>query len=277
MTYFTFLALFLLAPLVGLIFWIRLAHRRGARLPGRFDAIRPAAAIALTAAVAILYTTPWDNYLVATGVWWYDPALVAGVTLGYVPLEEYLFFVLQTLLTGAGIVVLTIQPGIAVEPPQATQRLRTWTAVPLFGLWLVACLVLASDWSAARYAALLLVWALPPIGIQLSFGADLLWSERRIVVPAIAAAAAYYSAADTLAVASGTWSFHPSFTFGVHLGPLPIEEALFFLLTNVLIVFSVSLLLSTASMERFRRLVRSAVALVSKTGDSALGGPFERD
>ena len=23
-----------------------------------------------------VYTTPWDNYLVATNVWWYDPALV---------------------------------------------------------------------------------------------------------------------------------------------------------------------------------------------------------
>ena len=50
--------------------------------------------------VAVLYTTPWDNYLVATGVWWYDPHLVAGLVLGWVPIEEYTFFILQTLAMG---------------------------------------------------------------------------------------------------------------------------------------------------------------------------------
>ncbi len=49
---------------------------------------------------AVIYTTPWDNYLVANRVWYYDPQLVLNVILGYVPLEEYLFFILQTLLAG---------------------------------------------------------------------------------------------------------------------------------------------------------------------------------
>ncbi|HEY3341112.1 MAG TPA: lycopene cyclase domain-containing protein [Anaerolineae bacterium] len=46
--------------------------------------------------VAVVWTTPWDNYLVASGVWRYNPKKVWNVILGYVPLEEYLFFVLQT-------------------------------------------------------------------------------------------------------------------------------------------------------------------------------------
>ena len=29
--------------------------------------------------IAVVYTTHWDNYLVATRVWWYDPALVSGI------------------------------------------------------------------------------------------------------------------------------------------------------------------------------------------------------
>jgi lycopene cyclase domain-containing protein len=49
--------------------------------------------------MAVAYTTPWDNYLVATGVWYYDPRLVLNITFGYVPAEEYTFFVLQTLMT----------------------------------------------------------------------------------------------------------------------------------------------------------------------------------
>jgi len=50
--------------------------------------------------LSVLYTTPWDNYLVATRVWYYDPALVLNAIIGYVPIEEYTFFILQTILTG---------------------------------------------------------------------------------------------------------------------------------------------------------------------------------
>ncbi|HEY3289583.1 MAG TPA: lycopene cyclase domain-containing protein [Anaerolineae bacterium] len=47
--------------------------------------------------VAVVWTTPWDNYLVAHRVWRYDPAKVWNVILGFVPLEEYFFFILQSL------------------------------------------------------------------------------------------------------------------------------------------------------------------------------------
>lgn len=57
-------------------------------------------AAAFTIVLALIYTTPWDNLLVATRVWYYDPARVWNIILGWVPLEEYLFFVLQTILTG---------------------------------------------------------------------------------------------------------------------------------------------------------------------------------
>src|SRR4029078_4568828 len=50
--------------------------------------------------LAVIYTTPWDNYLVATGVWYYNPQLVTGFLIGYVPIEEYTFFVLETILSG---------------------------------------------------------------------------------------------------------------------------------------------------------------------------------
>ena len=40
------------------------------------------------------------------GVWSYDTGQVNGIVLGVVPLEEYFFFVLQTLVTG--LLVLTM-------------------------------------------------------------------------------------------------------------------------------------------------------------------------
>jgi lycopene cyclase domain-containing protein len=50
--------------------------------------------------VAMLYTAPWDNLIVMLGVWSYGPHRILGVVLGHVPLEEYIFYVLQVILTG---------------------------------------------------------------------------------------------------------------------------------------------------------------------------------
>jgi lycopene cyclase domain-containing protein len=274
MTYFAFLGLFLAIPIVAFLVFLA-ARRKGSGLPDRLTAMRPAAAIAITALVAVVYTTPWDNYLVATGVWGYHRSLVSGIILGYVPLEEYLFFVLQTVLTSLGLVWVAGRNWHADSP--APGRLRLWVSLPLLIAWGVAGAALAAPWGPSRYTALLFAWALPPILIQVAFGADLLWQERRIVVPTILAGTLYYALADIIAVSAGTWDFNPALIFGVRLGPLPIEEVLFFLLTNVLIVFSVTLLLSTASMERFRNGVARARGAVTgarsgkRRGGSDLG------
>ena len=89
MTYPIFLVIFLLAPIAVLgVRWRRDIQQRWWQHT----------VIAMTI-TALIYTTPWDNFLVGTRVWYYDPARVWNVVLGYVPLEEYLFFILQVLLT----------------------------------------------------------------------------------------------------------------------------------------------------------------------------------
>ncbi len=90
MTYPLFLMIFLVIPIA------LLALRLRAKMRARWWR----AAVALTVVIALLYTTPWDNYLVASRVWYYDPARVWNVILGHVPLEEYLFFILQPILCG---------------------------------------------------------------------------------------------------------------------------------------------------------------------------------
>ena len=94
MTYFGVLIWFIGIPLIVLAAVTAVDARRGRTSP-------PLAWVVLAAhvVIALSYTTPWDNYLVATRVWWYDPALVAGITLGWVPIEEYTFFVVQTRAT----------------------------------------------------------------------------------------------------------------------------------------------------------------------------------
>jgi lycopene cyclase domain-containing protein len=89
MTYFGFLGIFLVPPIVLLLVLLR----------GRLGRSQ-VAALALVVVLALAYTTPWDNYLVIRGVWTFDRARIAERFIWRVPLEEYLFYVLQVLMSG---------------------------------------------------------------------------------------------------------------------------------------------------------------------------------
>jgi lycopene beta-cyclase len=102
MTYGQFLLLFLMPPLLAV-----LVLTRG--IAGRREWLVLAGVMAL----ALVYTTPWDNYLVIRGVWSFDDDRVLGVFFWRVPLEEYLFYLLQVLITGLFTVWLLARVGRA--------------------------------------------------------------------------------------------------------------------------------------------------------------------
>lgn len=279
MTYFGFLALFLGIPIAGLLLLTILDQGNGRRLPPRFSAWPPAAAIALHVLIALLYTTPWDNYLVATRVWWYDPALVTGITLGWVPIEEYTFFILQPILAGLWLLFLLrrFQRLLPQQPPDISRinrfpntDLRWLTTLPLAVVWAATAVILLVGWQPGTYLALELVWALPPIILQLAFGADILWRYGRLVLFTIIPLTLYLSAADALAINWGTWTINPAQSLNIFLGGvLPVEEFIFFLLTNTLVTFGVVLILAQASHQRlaaFKNLagLRRSVRLPGK-------------
>jgi lycopene cyclase domain-containing protein len=112
-------------------------------------------------------------------------------------------------------------------------------------------------YAPATYLAITLAWALPPIGLQLVFGADILWRHRGLVGWAIVPLTVYLCLADSLAIASGTWTIAPGASTGLFLGALPLEEAVFFLLTDILIVFGITLLLAGESSARYQQLAAS--------------------
>jgi lycopene cyclase domain-containing protein len=89
MTYAQYLAVFLGIPLVVAVISLRHQIDRTVVL-----------ALVVLAAVAIVYTGPWDNAIIDRGVWSYGARQVTGVLIGHVPLEEYCFYVLQVVLTG---------------------------------------------------------------------------------------------------------------------------------------------------------------------------------
>lgn len=254
MTYVGFLLLFLVVPILALAGLSYRDRRQGRALPAALGLIRPWQGIVALGIVAVVYTTPWDNYLVATNVWWYDPAKVLGITLGWVPLEEYLFFVLQTVLTGLWLIFLARRMHIS-RMTSRSPRLRVGATAVVALAWAASVVLLLSGSKPGNYLALELAWALPPIALQLAVGADVLWHQRRLVALAIITPTLFLCGADALAIDSGTWTINPERSLGVLVGGvLPLEEVLFFLLTNTLLVFGLVLALARDTVPALERL-----------------------
>ena len=255
MTYSGFLMTFLIPPLLALLLLAFIDQRRGKILPPELSAASPAVVVLIFIAVAVIYTTPWDNYLVATHVWWYDPALVIGITVGWVPLEEYAFFILQTALTGMLTITLARYLAMPSDYRGKTDRLRWWAAALAILIWLCAGGALFLRYFPAAYTSLLLLWALPPIALQLAFGAEILWLYRKWTGLSILLPTFYLALADSLAIGLGTWTINPQQSFNLFVGSLPIEEMLFFLCTNTLVVFGIVLAISIPGHARLQSVV----------------------
>lgn len=263
-TYFGFLALFLLIPLavLGGLTWRD--HRRGIRLPNALQNYPAWIVLVAHVVVAVIYTTPWDNYLVATAVWWYDPALVTGVTIGWVPIEEYTFFILQTFLSGLWLLYLARRIKFGTGAIAHARQIRRGSTLFLGLIWLVSAGLLVSGWLPGTYLALIFVWALPPIMLQTVFGADILWRHRWLVLATLFPPLIYLSIADALAITAGTWTISPAQSLNIYLaGYLPLEEFIFFLITNMLVVFGVILVLARESQSRVPVVLRNQLAKLS--------------
>ena len=256
MTYFGFLSRFILLPvllLAGLTIWR--ASRRSNQAEN-WRAIPLWKTLTLFVLIAVIYTTPWDNYLVANRVWWYDPRLVTGITFGWVPAEEYTFFILQTILTGLWL-NLWMHSDLLRDGPEAfgkqIQKLA-WPGVAL--VWVISTAFLFSGWRPATYLTLILSWGLLPVILQLVFGADILWRRRQLVLLGLLPTTLYLALADSFAIQAGTWTIDPDQTLGLLLGGvLPLEELVFFFITNLVLVLGIVLFLDPESENRLQRLV----------------------
>ncbi len=253
MTYFGVLAAFLLPPLALLIGWSWFTRRSEA--PGSSPGLyfSPVLVIVIQVVLAVGYTTPWDNYLVAQRVWWYDPALVTGLTIGWVPVEEYTFFILQTLLTGLWALALVRIPAVTPSRVSVDHRLRVRLTAFTAAAWGASVGLLAFGEVGTTYLGLILSWALLPVLVQVVFGGDLLWGYRTPLVLAVSVPTLYLWAVDAIAIRSGTWTISPTFTTGLAVGNLPVEEMIFFLMTNTLVAFGVVLMAVPQSRARLEQ------------------------
>ncbi len=239
MSYLNFLLLYLALPIVIM------AATLPKPLAGRGNK-RARWSIALVCIIAFVYTTPWDNYLVYREVWWYGPDRVLG-TIFYVPYEEYAFFILQPIFTG-----LLFYHILGRNKEWTSQPLPPWLSSPqLVGSILYAALTIAGFWflffgdDSALYMGLILSWAAPVLLGMWIYGGSLLWGMMRWMAGgAVAGSTVYLWIADWVAISDGIWEISSEYTFGINPFGLPIEEATFFLVTNLLVVQGVALFLT---------------------------------
>jgi lycopene cyclase domain-containing protein len=254
-TYLHFHLIFLLPPLA--LLGVALA-RSSLPLPERTRWALPAILL-----IALAYTTPWDNYLVYRGVWGYGEGRVIG-TIGWVPVEEYLFFLLQPLAVGMLLVQRVAReaarPGEAAHPGAATNTGKPLHAgrpahagepshgpsphlfpARLGGVALHltgAALGLAGVYAggAYTYGGLILAWACPVLAAQWWFAAPAALRYPRAFAHALVWPTLYLWIADGVAIRAGVWSIAPDTRTGAQVMGLPVEEMLFFLVTNLLVV-----------------------------------------
>lgn len=230
MTYRVFLAVVLL-PL-ALCATTPLMVRRRRLTPGqRAEFRRGLALTGVLAVVAVVWTAPWDRWLIVHDVWGYPPGSVTG-TVAQVPVEEYVFMIGQTVLTGCWTLFATLGAPHR-EPAGAWRRwvcCAGWLAAAVTGLLLTA-------WDPALYLGAILFWFGPPLALQAAAGADVLRAARKWRLAGLALTPLLW-AADALAIHAGAWHISGTQTLGWALAGLPVEEAVFFLATNLLVVNS---------------------------------------
>lgn len=285
MTYGQFLILFLLLPIIMLTLLIRRGWRQKQIGGERLQGWTPLLLLSGLTIVAIVYTFPWDSHLIATRIWWYGPSLVSGITLISIPLEEALFFPLQTALVGLWFLLMfprseahaagertgSIGQRIrrlgrrGIFDKHGSAAIRVVTLTVGIALWLAALNVLRVGWQSATYLGWELVWALPPLIVQVGLGGDILWKYKGRLSITIIPIVVYLSVADTIAIHEGIWTINQHRSIGIYIwGQLPLEEFVFFLLTTTLVAFGLTLGLAP----EFRKRLRKYLALFPARGST---------
>jgi 15-cis-phytoene synthase/lycopene beta-cyclase len=196
--------------------------------------------------VAVISTIPWDSYLIRRRIWTYPPSVIVGPTFFSIPAEEVFFFVIQTYNTS--LVYLLLNKAVFYSTYLVPRKTR-YSPVPFevqrnagviaLSTTILYGAALICNGGEGTYLGLILAWAGPfaillwTLSYQFLVGLPVTSTIIPIALPTV-----YLWIVDTLALQRGTWTIESGTKLGVHLWVgLEIEEAIFFLATNTLIVF----------------------------------------
>ncbi|MEM9445052.1 MAG: lycopene cyclase domain-containing protein [Verrucomicrobiota bacterium] len=198
--------------------------------------------------IVMIFTTPWDNYAAYCGIWGFADNRYWKM-VKYLPVEEYLFFVIQSVQ--AMLLTQIFIDTNAKESLEVSWGLDRWI---LMGMLSLVFLVIGlfgkkriDSKSRWHYAWHLFYWFLPVIFMQWIIGWEVLLPRWEWVVFPALLLGTYLSLADYLAINEGIWHFDYKQVTGVMIGKkMPWEEAAFFYLTSFLVAQSYLILLPEA-------------------------------
>lgn len=243
MTYIEFLLIFTVVPIIILAFILR------KELNAQY--VRT---LLLVSGIAFAATALWDNYAVYSGIWMFPPEKTLGIYLWYVPLEEYMFFFLQTYLTGLVQLYYLLKGGY--DPKYSKSGTRANIQIfPLIVLMSMFTLqvnredVILLPFGEFNYLFHLFAWAGSFVLIQFIFGGRKIRDNSKLIIIPTLIMTAYFSLADSISIGNGIWSFDPEQTIGTKVGNVPLEEILFFFMTNLLVTEAMVLFLNQSLLK----------------------------
>jgi putative membrane protein len=206
-----------------------------------------ASAFGLVLLAVLIFTSPWDNFAAKWGIWGF-PREKYSLRIGYLPVEEYAFFLLQSANVMLAVRALfhfipDWQTGRETDIGRLTLILLAASVIP----WLLVAVQLL--WLRRKAGprvnyAIHLAWFLPVVYFQWVLAPPLFLEHAGLLGLVTAAFGTYYTLADLAAVRAGTWFFDEKQITGLKLaGLLPWEEIAFFFLTSLLVAQSYLLLL----------------------------------
>lgn len=194
--------------------------------------------IGFVCTMAFVYTTPWDNYIIFHNAWTYKPENILAV-VGYVPVEEYMFFVVQTVMTSLWALICTRWSSACFDFNfnKTSYSLIRWIPILFLALTTIQGYNMATPGKNTFYLGCILWWSCPVI-MFLWYGAGNYFVKKStltaiaVIVPTL-----YLCWIDRIALRDDVWHINEKTSLNIFVTDnLPFEECLFFLITNVIIV-----------------------------------------
>ena len=246
----------------------------------------------ILAIVAFVWTTPWDNYLVKSGVWGYGNNDRVLLVIGYVPIEEYMFFIFEAVIVcliwlqcapdrdslelppdtsvaasyNKSKYIRTADPRSTEHNPNPKKSNATNTILGRLMLIVLYSIFFASMSSfyatpvsvaasnKSLYLTLILIWSIPILIIQWTYGYNALLANSSIWCKTTMFSTLSLALADRWAIKSGIWSINEKYSLcdmkWVGLDDLPLEEFTFFLVTSLMCTWGLTLAMVVSSQKK---------------------------
>ncbi|PWY99893.1 Phytoene synthase [Testicularia cyperi] len=206
--------------------------------------------------IAFVWTTPWDNLIVKNHAWFYWRHCI-WFSIGYVPIEEYFFFIIQSVMTTLWCSFVTrwslpnLYLGLSAReqagknvPSDRPRRSLSRVSVAVALVCFAGGLYAAQPATPPYYFGMITWWCAIPLGLLFWGSADFvarmgLWAGWLPFAISILPPTVYLWCSDIYALRRGTWHINEATSLNIFpLPDLPIEEMLFFLVTNTILAIA---------------------------------------